>query len=73
VHTHPSSSFFLIFTGLHAVHLLGGLLALLYAAGGKWMQIRFDSQVLAVEVTAWYWHFMAVLWLAIFALLYLVR
>jgi cytochrome c oxidase subunit III len=73
VHTNPSSSFFLIFTGLHAIHLLGGLLALLYAAGGKWIQIRFDSQVLAVEVTAWYWHFMAVLWVAIFALLYLVR
>lgn len=71
-HSNPSSAFFFIFTGLHAAHFLGGLAALLYALGGKWMNVRFDSQMLAVEVTAWYWHFMAVLWLAIFALLYFV-
>lgn len=73
LHTNPSSFFFLVFTGLHAFHLLGGLLALLYALGGYWLQIRFDSQMLAVEVTAWYWHFMAGLWLAIFALLSFVH
>jgi len=73
LHTNPSSFFFLVFTGLHAIHLLGGLLALLYALGGHWLHLRFDSQVLAVEVTAWYWHFMAGLWLAIFALLAFFR
>jgi cytochrome c oxidase subunit III len=69
LHTNPSSFFFLVFTGLHALHLIGGLGALVYALSGHWMHARFESQMLAVEVTAWYWHFMAGLWLAIFALL----
>lgn len=66
----PSSSFFYLLTGLHAVHLAGGLFALLCAAGGRWLHLRFESQTIAVEVTAWYWHFMGILWMGIFALLY---
>lgn len=65
----PSSSFFYLLTGLHALHLAGGLLALLYAAVGRWVHLRFESRQIAVEVTSWYWHFMGFLWLAIFALL----
>ena len=72
-HTNPSRSFFFILTGMHAVHLLGGLLALLYAAAGELMQTGFESQMLTVEVTGWYWHFMGGLWMYIFGLLYFVR
>jgi cytochrome c oxidase subunit III len=67
------SAFFYILTGLHALHLLGGLVVLLYAACGNWLRVRFESQRIAVDVTAWYWHFMAVLWLGIFALLHFAR
>lgn len=66
-------SFFYILTGLHAIHLLGGLAVLLYAACGNWLRVRFESQRIAVDVTAWYWHFMAILWLGIFALLSLAH
>lgn len=69
----PSSSFFYLLTGLHALHLAGGLAGLLYAACGQWMKARFDSRRIAVEVTAWYWHFMGALWLGIFALLHFGR
>ena len=69
----PSSSFFYLLTGLHALHLAGGLAALLYAAGGRWVHLRFESQLIAVEVTGWYWHFMGFLWLGIFALLHFAR
>ncbi len=72
-HTNPSGSFFFILTGMHALHLVGGLLALVYAAAGSLLQIRFESQMLAVEATGWYWHFMAGLWLYIFALLHFVH
>jgi len=72
-HANPGSSFFFILTGMHALHLVGGLLALLYAAAGSVVRIRFESQMLAVEATGWYWHFMAGLWMYIFALLYFVR
>ncbi|HWG49810.1 MAG TPA: cytochrome c oxidase subunit 3 [Candidatus Acidoferrales bacterium] len=69
----PSSSFFFVLTGAHAVHLAGGLIALIFAAGGTWMAHRFESRQLIVEVTSWYWHFMGVLWLYIFGLLHFAR
>ncbi len=71
--SNPSSSFFFLLTGLHALHLAGGLIVLLYAACGRWMNLKLESQMIAVDVTAWYWHFMGVLWFAIFALLHFAR
>jgi cytochrome c oxidase subunit III len=73
LHANPSSSLFYLITGLHAAHLAGGLIVLLYAACGSWLRMRFESQRIAVEVTAWYWHFMGGLWFGIFALLHFAR
>ncbi|HEY6968573.1 MAG TPA: cytochrome c oxidase subunit 3 [Candidatus Angelobacter sp.] len=71
--SYPSSSFFYLLTGLHALHLLGGLLALVYTLLGSWVRMKLESQRIAVDVTGWYWHFMAVLWIYIFALLHFAR
>lgn len=71
--SYPSGSFFYLLTGLHAVHLLGGLIALIYALTGSWFRMKFDSQRIAVDITGWYWHFMAVLWIYIFSLLHFAR
>lgn len=71
--TYPSTSFFYILTGLHAVHLLGGLIALICTLIGSWIRMKIDSQRIAVDVTGWYWHFMAVLWIYIFILLHFWR
>jgi len=68
--SYPSSSFFYLLTGLHALHLLGGLVALVCTLIGSWMRMKLESQRIAVDVTGWYWHFMAVLWIYIFALLH---
>jgi cytochrome c oxidase subunit III len=72
-HTNPSSSFFFVLTGTHALHLAGGLVVLIFAAGASWVKHRLESRQLLVEVTSWYWHFMAVLWLYVFALLHFAR
>jgi len=71
--TSPSSSFVYLLTGMHALHLLGGVIALLYAAAITLMHKPVDSRRVVVDVTAWYWHFMAVLWIYIFALLEFAR
>lgn len=73
VRSNPSSSFFFVLTGTHAVHLAGGIIALLFAAWGAWVKHRFEARQLVVEVTSWYWHFMGVLWLYIFGLLHFAR
>ncbi len=68
--TNPASSFFYIFTGAHALHLLGGVCALLYVAWRSFDQAKVSRSV-AAEVASYYWHFMDALWLFLLALLYL--
>jgi cytochrome c oxidase subunit 3 len=68
-----SSSFFYVLTGAHAVHLAGGLLALLYTAAARLFGRSLDSRRIAIDATSLYWHFMAALWLYVFALLHYVR
>jgi cytochrome c oxidase subunit III len=67
-----ASSFFYVFTALHAAHLLGGVCALLYVALHKFDAARV-SRSLAAQVASYYWHFMDGLWLFLLALLYFGR
>jgi len=69
VATGPSSSFVYLLTGAHAVHLFGGILALLVAGAAVVFNRPLASRRIVVDVTAWYWHFMALLWIYILALL----
>jgi cytochrome c oxidase subunit III len=64
-----ASSFFYVFTALHAAHLLGGICALLYVGLRNFEAARV-SRFVAAEVTSYYWHFMDGLWLFLLALLY---
>ena len=68
--SNPSSSFFYLLTGAHAVHLGVGILALLFAALTHLVSRRLELKCLVVDVTSWYWHFMGILWIYIFGLLY---
>ncbi len=71
--TNISISFFFMLTGVHAVHLMGGILALLYAGMTAWLLRPPETRRIVIDVTAWYWHFMGVLWIYVFALLYFGR
>jgi cytochrome c oxidase subunit 3 len=67
----PASYFFYLITGLHAAHLVLGLLALilcLFTLG--WFK-RVENRQIAVDVTAWYWHTMSLAWLLLFGVLVL--
>lgn len=59
----PHSSFFYLFTGLHALHLVGGLVALGFVLG------RRAPRREVVDVVAYYWHFLGGLWVALFGVL----
>jgi cytochrome c oxidase subunit 3 len=69
----PSSSFVYLLTGMHGVHLFGGVVALLTAGAASLLRRPADSQAIAVDVTGWYWHFMAFLWVYILCLLEFVH
>lgn len=67
--TTPSSSFIYLMTVAHAVHLFGGIVALATALFLSFRHARLERQYIIVDATSWYWHFMALLWIYIFALL----
>jgi cytochrome c oxidase subunit III len=69
VATTPSSSFIYLLTGTHAIHLMGGVLALFVAGIASLLRRSIETRSIVVDVTAWYWHFMAGLWIYIFCLL----
>ena len=71
--TSPSSSFVYLLTGVHGVHLLGGVLALLFAGAASLLRRPVESQYVTLDVTGWYWHFMAALWVYIFCLMEFVH
>jgi cytochrome c oxidase subunit 3 len=70
VSTNQASSFFYLFTGLHGLHLIGGIFALLYVSFRKFEKAKVSRSV-AAEVASYYWHFMTGLWIFLLALMYL--
>ena len=73
VSTTSGSSFVYLVTGMHAFHLVGGLAAILYAVIYALRQKPVEAQRIVVDVTAWFWHFLTVLWVYVLALLLLAR
>ncbi|HYT71696.1 MAG TPA: cytochrome c oxidase subunit 3 [Gemmatimonadales bacterium] len=66
--TSPSSAFFYLFTALHGLHLLGGLVGLLYVLH-RLRQATGPVPRTALGAATLYWHFMDVLWVYLLALL----
>jgi cytochrome c oxidase subunit 3 len=72
--SNPHSSFFYLFTGAHAIHVLGGLGALAYlllrtCRKGETVQGEL-KRVGAVDAATIYWHFLDGLWICLFLLLF---
>ncbi|HEY0702314.1 MAG TPA: cytochrome c oxidase subunit 3 [Candidatus Acidoferrales bacterium] len=66
--TNPSSSFFYVFTGTHAIHLLGGICGVVYVLSRlrKTNGVARKSGFGAFSI---YWHFMDILWVYLLLLL----
>jgi cytochrome c oxidase subunit III len=64
--TAPSSSFFYVFTVLHALHVIGGLVGLAYVIGKLH---RGELRMNTLSAASQYWHFMGLLWLYLLLLL----
>ena len=67
--TNPAVAFFYLLTGLHALHVAGGLWYL-GRLGYKMSRKRDMEHVLRqVTLSATYWHYLLLVWLALFALM----
>ena len=66
-------SVFYLTTGFHGLHVIGGLIAFIFflirTALGKFT----PAQATASIVVSYYWHFVDVVWIGLFAVIYLIR
>jgi cytochrome c oxidase subunit 3 len=67
-----SSSFFLL-TGFHGAHVTVGVIYLITLASLAWKGHIGPEKSLNVEIAGLYWHFVDVIWIVIFPLIYLVK
>jgi cytochrome c oxidase subunit 3 len=73
ISSHPYGSVYYLTTGFHGLHVLGGLIAFLMvlarASVGSWTPQKATSAI----VVSYYWHFVDVVWVALYATIYLLQ
>ena len=72
--TNAYTGAFFLATGFHGLHVLGGLVAFLLLIGRTYVARTFthEQRVHAI-VTSYYWHFVDIVWIILFAVIYLIR
>lgn len=67
-------SMFYLATGFHGIHVTGGLIAFLFVLGRTYLAKRFThEQAVTAIVVSYYWHFVDVVWVGLFATIYLIK
>jgi cytochrome c oxidase subunit 3 len=73
ISSHAYGSMFFLMTGFHGLHVLGGLLfmvAVVWTITGRTSRAPAGP---AMEMCAYYWHFVDAVWVVMFATLYVLR
>jgi cytochrome c oxidase subunit III len=60
----PAVTFFYLLTGLHGLHILGGLVALAMTCASAWRTTAISELAPKIELCTIYWHFLLAIWLA---------
>ena len=67
-------SAFYLTTGFHGLHVTGGLIAFLFVLATTYVAKRFThDQATRAIVTSYYWHFVDVVWIALFFMIYVLQ
>ncbi|NTV40076.1 MAG: heme-copper oxidase subunit III [Demequinaceae bacterium] len=67
----PYGSVFYLTTGFHGLHVLGGLIAMLFVLGRSFVAKKFGTvEATTTIVVSYYWHFVDVVWVALFLVIY---
>jgi cytochrome c oxidase subunit III len=65
---------FYLTTGFHGLHVTGGLIAFLFVLGRTYIARKFThEQAVSAIVVSYYWHFVDVVWIGLFATIYLIQ
>ena len=66
-------SMFYLTTGFHGLHVTGGLIAFIIYMVRTTMGRFTPAQATSVIVVSYYWHFVDIVWIGLFAVIYLIR
>ena len=67
-------SVFYLTTGFHGLHVTGGLIAFLLIIGRSFAAKRFGhAEATSAIVTSYYWHFVDVVWIGLFFVIYVLK
>ncbi|WP_042939237.1 aa3-type cytochrome oxidase subunit III [Rhodococcus sp. AW25M09] len=66
-------SVFYITTGFHGLHVIGGLIAFVFLITRTLVSKFTPAQATAAIVVSYYWHFVDIVWIALFATIYFIR
>jgi cytochrome c oxidase subunit 3 len=67
-------SAFYITTGFHALHVTGGLIAFLLVIGRAYAAKNFGhKEATSAIVVSYYWHFVDVVWIGLFVVVYILK
>jgi len=66
-------SVFFLTTGFHGLHVIGGLIAFILFLIRTTLSRFTPAQATAAIVVSYYWHFVDVVWIGLFATIYLIR
>ena len=64
---------FYLTTGFHGLHVIGGLIAFVFLLVRTTMSKFTPAQATAAIVVSYYWHFVDIVWIALFATIYFIR
>ena len=73
VSSHAYGTIFFAMTGFHGLHVAAGIVLMLVILGRLAQGAYHDGRVESVHAIGYYWHFVDVVWIALFAVLYLMR
>ena len=65
-------SLYFMMTGLHAVHMIAGIGVLLVMLAFAWRGAISSTYYSPIEISGLYWHFVDIVWIFLFPLLYLI-
>ncbi len=72
--SNPFGSAFYITTGFHGIHVIGGLIAFLLIIGRAFIARQFGHfEATSAIVTSYYWHFVDVVWIGLFLIIYFLQ
>jgi cytochrome c oxidase subunit III len=64
---------FFLTTGFHGLHVIGGLIAFVILMGRTKLSKFTPAQATSAIVVSYYWHFVDVVWIGLFATIYIIR